>query len=331
MADRYRLLGAENSPYSVKVRSFLRYRGTPHEWMLRSQAQDEFQRLAKLPLIPLLVTPDGEGVQDSTPILERLEEEVGGPSIHPEDAALAFLSALVEEYGDEWGNKWMFHFRWAREADQRAASRRLVDDMMPGVEPDQVEGLAAGIRERMVPRVWFVGSSEQTAPLIEASFAAAVARLEAHLEHRDYLFGGRPAFGDFGLAAELYELSLDPTPAAVLEEAPRTLAWARRMLAPEERGPFESLEALLPTLEPLLADEIGGRFLPWSEANARAIAGGHEEFTVDLAGGTWTQKPQKYHARSLAALRRRFAALDGATRARLDPVLKRTGCLRWLE
>jgi glutathione S-transferase len=331
MADRYRILGAENSPYSVKVRSFLRYRGVPHDWVLRSQAQDEFQRLARLPLIPLLVTPDGEGVQDSTPILERLEEEVGGPSIHPEDPALAFLSALVEEYGDEWGNKWMFHFRWAREADQRAASRRLVDDMMPGVDPDQVEGLAAGIRERMVPRVWFVGSSAQTAPLIEASFAAAVARLEAHLERRDYLFGCRPAFGDFGLAAELYELSLDPTPAAVLEEAPRTLAWARRMLAPDERGPFESLEALLPTLEPLLADEIGGRFLPWSEANARAIAGGHEEFTVELAGGTWTQKPQKYHARSLAALRRRFAALDGATPERLDPVLKRTGCLRWLE
>ena len=28
---------------------------------------------AKLPLVPLVVTPDGEGVQDSTPIIERFE------------------------------------------------------------------------------------------------------------------------------------------------------------------------------------------------------------------------------------------------------------------
>ena len=105
----------------MKVRSYFRYKGLPHEWILRSPAiQAEFQKYAKLPLVPLVVTPDGEGVQDSTPIIERFEAG-RRPSLRPDDPALAFLSALLEEYGDEWGNKWMFHYRWALPA------RRLVD------------------------------------------------------------------------------------------------------------------------------------------------------------------------------------------------------------
>src|ERR687888_2816551 len=97
----YRIFGSELSPYSVKVRSYFRFKGLRHDWIARSPAvQAEFQKYAKLPLVPLVVTPEGEGIQDSTPIIERFEAKE--PSLRPDDAALAFLSALIEEYGDEW-------------------------------------------------------------------------------------------------------------------------------------------------------------------------------------------------------------------------------------
>ena len=96
------------------------------EWLLRSPAnQGEFQKYAKLPLVPLVVTPEGEGVQDSTPILERFEKAHPEPSIVPADPALAFISALLEEYGDEWGNKWMFHYRWRYQPDTWATAERI--------------------------------------------------------------------------------------------------------------------------------------------------------------------------------------------------------------
>ena len=44
--------------------------------------------------------------------------------------------------------------------------------------------------------------------------------------------------------------------------------------------------------------------------------------------GVFAQKPQKYHARSLAELRKKYAAVTD--KARLDPILERAGCLRWL-
>ncbi|MGI9591544.1 MAG: glutathione S-transferase family protein [Myxococcota bacterium] len=326
MSDVHRIFGAEVSPYSVKVRSYFRYKQIPHEWIVRGAAQmEEFKKYAKLPLIPVVVSPADEGSQDSTPIIEKIEAEHPEPSIHPDDPVAAFVSVLIEEFGDEWGNKWMFHYRWAREADQDSAAERIARTMMPDLAEEPLAGMVAQLKERMVGRVWFVGSSPQTAPQIEESFERAMPCLESHLADRKYLFGDRPAFGDFGLWGQLYNAWTDPTAGAIIKRHPNLAAWIKRMLEPKTEGAFEPWSALAPTLEPFLEQFVGALFLPWSAANAAAIAAGDEEFTVELEGRVYTQKPQKYHARSLAALRARYVAL--ADRAAVDAALEKSGCL----
>jgi hypothetical protein len=165
--------------------------------------------------------------------------------------------------------------------------------------------------------------------MIEASYRDALKLLEKHFTARPYLFGARPAFGDFGLWGQLYECWTDPTPGGMLrKEAKHVVAWIERMLGPKAEGDFESWDALAPTLLPLVERQIGMLFLPWSDANAKAIAAGQEEMSVRMPVGVWTQKPQKYHARSLAELRKKYAAVRD--KACLDPILERAGCLRWL-
>ena len=331
MSDRYRIFGAELSPYSVKVRSYFRYKQIPHEWISRSAAtQEEFQKYAKLPLIPLVVTPDGQGMQDSTPIIEAIEAKFPQPSIHPSAAPLAFLSALLEEFGDEWGNKWMFHYRWAREADQLSAAERLAKTMMPELQGDDLAGMISGIQDRMVNRVWFVGSSPQTAPQIEATFADFLTLLNRHLENRPYLLGARPAFGDFGIWGQIYNASTDPTAGAIIKSsAPQVEAWIERMLNPTAAGEFEDWPALQATLLPILQRHVGALFLPWSDANANAIAAGNDEFTTEIDGHQWTQKPQKYHAKSLAAIRKKYAGVQGDSE--LVSILESATCREWLN
>lgn len=326
----YRIYGSELSPYSVKVRSFFRLKGIEYDWIPRSPAvQAEFQKYAKLPLVPLVVTPEGEGVQDSTPILERFEASHREPSVVPPDPALAFISALVEEYGDEWGNKWMFHYRWRFQPDVWATSERIARQMMGEQGTLAVAQARAAIAERMMGRLGFVGSSDTTQPLIEASFGKALGLIEAHLATRPYMLGGRPAMADFGLWAQLYEAATDPTPGAIMRaSAPRVMGWVQRMLSPKVEGEFETLAALTPTLIPLLKDEVAGLFLPWSQANAEAIQRGDKIFSMTLGGLQWTQEPQKYHARSLGEIRRKHAAAKGAPG--LEPLLEKAGCLRWL-
>jgi glutathione S-transferase len=331
MAEQYRIYGVELSPYSVKIRSYFRYKGIPHEWIPRNQDKSgEYQKFAKLPIVPLVVTPRNEGIQDSTPIIDRVEADHPEPSIHPSDPVAAFISVLLEEFGDEWGNKWMFHYRWARDVDQIASAGRIARSMFAVTDESQLGAVVKQVRERMVGRVWFVGSNALTAPQIEDSFRAALAMLETHLAQRPYLFGSRPAYADFAMWGQIYNLWTDPTPGALIEaQAPKTLAWVHRMLFPRAEGSFESWESLEPTLMPLLKEQVGARFIPWTVANAAAIAGGREEFSVELAGRTWMQKPQKYHAKSLAVLRAKFAAI--ADRRALDAVLERAGCLSGLR
>lgn len=327
----YRIYGAELSPYSVKVRSYCRYKSIAHEWINRDMSRmKEFQALAKLPLIPLVLTPDEDVWQDSTPILEKMEARFSTPSIHPEDGVLNFISVLLEEFGDEWGNKMMFHYRWARDVDQISAANRLAASNMPEAGAEELVGISKMIRERMSGRAYFVGSSPETAEQIETSFKETMGLLEAHLANRAYLLGGRPCFGDFGLWAQVYEAWTDPTPKAVLEaDFPAVVAWVARMLDPKEEGDFEDWAQLSGTLMPLLREQVGANFLPWSAANAAALEGGAETFTVELKGEPYSQQPQKYHGRSLKVLREKYHAVR-ENRA-LAEVLREAGCLQWLS
>ncbi len=326
MTNIYRIFGAEMSPYSVKVRAYARYKNLPHRWLNRGgDNAAEYAKYAKIPIVPLVVTPEGEGIQDSTPIIERLETLFPAPSIHPEDPALRFLSELIEELADEWGNKWMFHYRWRRPIDQQASAGRLALAMNPAMDEATQQGFAEQIRTRMTGRVWFVGSNDATAPFIESTFHTALAQLDAHLATRRYLFGARPSFADFSLWGQVYNTWTDPTPCAIIEaRAQNVLAWIQRMLWPANEGEFEDWKTLEPTLSPILRDWAGQWFLPWSRANADAIARSpEEEFAVTLQGFEWRQKPQKYHAKSLETLRRKHAQL--ASNARLAAILSATG------
>jgi glutathione S-transferase len=325
----YRIFGSEMSPYSVKVRSYFRYKGIPHRWIPRNaDTEADYKSYAKLPIVPTVASPDGEGLQDSTPIIEAMEAQHPEPSIHPQDPVLAFLSALLEEFGDEWGNKLMFHHRWWAQVDQLASAQTLARLNLPHGDAEAVEARRRFILERMTGRGHFVGSSEATAALITDYWFELLDLLEPHLSARKHLFGGRPSFGDFGLSAQLYEASVDPTcGAGIRARGPAVLDWCHRMLEPRDDGPFETWESLEPTLTPVLA-YVGRYFLPWSDANARALAAGETAFTVMLAGRPYAQAPQKYHAKSLAALRARYAASRSDA---LDAVLAEAGCLPYLH
>ena len=324
---KYRIYGAELSPYSVKVRSYFRFKQIPHEWIIRSAAtMDEFAKFAKLPIIPLLVTPQLEGAQDSTLVIEQLEGLHPKDSIYPEDTTVNFVSTLLEEFGDEWANKWMFHCRWARDIDQIASAGRIAQLTQPDASSEQLGELTEQVRQRMVGRVGFVGSNAETAPQIEASLHLALEQLEVHLESRPYLLGGRPSFGDFSLWGQLYNVWTDPTNCALIEaKMPSLLAWIQRMLWPRIEGDFETWESLKPTLKPFIKAQIGELFLPWTQANAEAIAQGKDELSVQLNGQNWTQKPQKYHAKSYQVLREKYAALN--SHPATNELLQKTGCL----
>jgi hypothetical protein len=97
------------------------------------------------------------------------------------------------------------------------------------------------------------------------------------------------------------------------------------MVAPRAEGAFEAWPTLAPTLTPLLKEEVGALFLPWSAANAAAIVAGDKTFEMSLGGTAWSQESQKYQVRSLAEIRRKYVAAKAAPG--LEAILRESGCL----
>lgn len=334
MAEQlYRILGVEMSPYSVKVRSWFRYKGIAHRWEPPSpDNQREIQQRMKSPMAPLIITPEGEILQDSTLILEMLEVRHPKLATLPDDEGLRFVSTLLEDYGDKWGNKWLSHLRWTRPEDQQDTALRLSQafarDGLPSDRGMQI------IWEKMGPRRVFVGSNEQTAEQIEDSYRQALQLLEAHLAQHTFLLGERPCFGDFGLWGQLYCCLGDLTAGRWMQEtAPSVMRWVENLLEPAEwpgaTGGWATWENLSGTLFPLLQREIGNLFLPWSHANALALERGEEQMRVELEGREWVQKPQQDYTRSLATLSGLFSLLPDDSWCR--GVLAEAGCARWLQ
>ena len=330
--EHYVILGRPESGYSMKVRSAMRLKGVGYEWIDRSYKHEKlFQAHATVQLIPLVFRPDGTATQDSTPILEELEERHPEPSFHPGEPGLRFLSELLEEYGDEWSNKLMFHHRWGYRPDQRHRSGTLARGMLEG-HPLRIFAplMAPFVVRRMVPRMGYAGANANNAPLLIESWERLVAMLEAHLSDRAYLLGGRPAFGDFGLWGQIHQAFADPTCGGYLREhGPSVVAWIERMLDPKPEAEFETFDALAPSLRPIFEREVGPRFLAWSAANAEAWKAGNETTEFAMDGRLYTQRTFKYPAAGLARLRGKFQEV--AVDARLRTFLADTGCLGYLE
>ena len=324
----YRLFGAETSPYSLKVRSFLRYKGITFDWITRSRdTETDFRALARLATVPLLVSPDRPVSQESTRMLFALETSHPEPSATPEDPACAALSLILEDYGDEWLNKCMFQQRWGNKPDCDQAGLRALVQLSGGKRPRAWKAPSLQIAERMAERLPIVGAAPENWPALEASWRRFALRLNVHLKDHLFIFGGRPAFADFSLAAQFQQMLLDPTPAEWLKDrAPFVVAWSEHMDDPKAGGPFATLPELAETLEPLFAEEVAKTYLPWAHANAAAVRVESGRFSVTLEGGAFEQSAQKHAADAFAAVDRQVSRVLRDSHA-LQVFLGETHCL----
>ena len=330
----YKLFGSEISPYSIKVKSYLKFKNIKFKWITKSKSK-EFNENAKLPLIPLLLKNDDEPLQDSTLIIENIEREFPLNSIYPEDSRLIFLAALLEEYADEWMNKHMFHYRWSYEPDQNLTSKRIAADTiplytkyLPIISSLALEKGAETIKKRMIPRLSFVGSNENNKDQIEKSFKRLIDLLENHLRKFSYLFGERPSIADFAFWGQLYNCWIDITARNFINQRPNLVKWLKRMENPKVLGDFVGWGDVYLTIEPILEMEVAGLFLPWSNANQKALISNKESFSIDLENKKFIQNTQKYHAKSLKEIKLKYN--EFSVKESIKPILKNTGCLNYL-
>ena len=328
--ERYQLYGGGGSPYSQKMRAILHYRRLPFDWVqitpaIRSQIKHDGP-----PIIPILRLPEDQSLHvDSTPLAFQLEERHSERSIIPDDPAMAFLSNLIEDLGDEWVTKMMFHYRWDLEIDQMYSSRQIISDNSPGLRGDDLKQAAEAIRQRQVERMPLVGCTRQNKPIIERSFHELLAILDSFATRDEFIFGTRPSLADFGLFGQLKTLASDHTSMLIMRNTvPSVYDWVRRLEDSSGiEGEWHEFADMRPAVSELL--KFSARYyLPFLEANAIAHAEGADTLTVELAGRIFQQPTFKYQVKCYDRLRK---LLQNERVDALRSLLAETECLRYLE
>ncbi len=327
--------GSPGSPYTRKMLSLLRYRRIPYRYIQgRSEGDDELPE-PKVSLIPVFYFADeNDGLVaevDSTPIIRRLETEYPGRSVIPADPAVAFIDYLLEDYGDEWLTKAMFHYRWYYQDGIEMAGSVLPHYADVTESDEHLLTMKQMFSERQISRLFVVGSNDTTAVVIEESYQRFLTHLNNHLRKSPFLMGMRPGSADFGCLGQLTQLvQFDPTPAKIAaQEFPRVHAWVSKMedlsgLACLTDG-FFSPDEVPDTLIDLLK-EVGRTYVPVMLANYEAFEKGLDKVETTVEGKTWVQEPFPYQAKCLQWLRIEYAKLDVDDRTRVDAMLVGTGC-----
>jgi len=256
----YRLFTWELSYFSGKARAYLRYKermGDLGEGFEDILATPELVRGLLRPAtgsgaIPQLKAGDGRWVQDSSDIIDFVEARHAKVPVVPSVAVAprqALTCYLVELLADEWMVVPAFWERWHYS--------------LPGIEPNHVDYnamqwgsvFAAGApgKDRLAAGKWVfeemfgiseartnprgvyaglvqLGCTEATERAWWASMENILGLLDVHFGAHDFLLGGLPSLGDFGLFGPLYaHLYRDATSGFMLRtQHPIVSEWVER-------------------------------------------------------------------------------------------------------
>ncbi len=256
--SKYKLYGTEVSLYTGKARAYLRYKGIPFEEILSSATvyKEIIIPRTGVKYIPIIISPDDIAVQDTTEIIDFLEERFPDASVYPKTPLQHLVSLLFEVYADEWLVIPAMYYRWwFKEDNYNFIVKEFGRTSLPnGTEKEQFEmgETVAGYFGGALP---FLGATEKNHKMIEAWYEAFLDCFNLHLEAHPFLLGARPSIGDFGLMAPLYaHLYRDPYPGKIMKSrAPLVANWVERMNAPDPMsGNFLPDDTVPETLFPIL-------------------------------------------------------------------------------
>ncbi len=270
----YTLYGGPLSYFTGKARAYLRWSGLDFEERLATTEvyKDVILPRVGWPVIPVLIDPDDETLQDTSDIIDALERRHTILSVYPCDPAQRLAALLFELLGDEWLVIPAMQYRWAHNRDFAYAEFGKI--AAPDASPEQQYETGKARAKNFEGALPFLGIDPRTASEVETAYRKFLGQLDAHFAHHAMLLGDRPSIGDLGLYGPLYaHLYRDPASGALMKEiAPNVASWVERLRDIEpQSGAFLPDDDVPDTLLPILADQFRDQF-PVLESTARSLA-----------------------------------------------------------
>ncbi|RMY79180.1 hypothetical protein D0863_00169 [Hortaea werneckii] len=252
----YTLVGSELSLFTGKIKTYLQWKGIPHDVLLPSD--EVFKNIiipgAGIAMIPVLLIHDDQGslanakvLQDTKEIMDYFESmypKGPGPNylhlpmqhaVVPPTPNRAFAVQLFELLADEWLLTQAMYWRWYAPhlAKQRKFLAMEFGNSSTGglahLETQQAIG-----EKRMARFAGFtpgLGVSETTSPALEWQFHELLKLMESHFDQFPFLLGDEISLADFAFWGSFGpHLGRDPVPSFIIKtEAPGVWEWIERV------------------------------------------------------------------------------------------------------
>jgi glutathione S-transferase len=330
----YLVHGLTRSYFTRKMTGYLDYTDRP--WRLAPMGPEPAGHPAAnaagwTGAIPVVDTPSGQPMWDSTSMIEHLDQAPdlpAGRGVLPDDPTLRFLAYLLDDLSDEWFYRPAVGSRWCYDANTVTAGWQLAEELAV-----QVPVPGAIVRQMVVATMTgSLGRIGIQADQIDVWMSEVVVpwfrALDAHLRADaggGYLFGERPSIADFAVfGANAAHFVGDPYCRELADEhGPSVVAHTHRLRLPQEQtfGPWLDPGDVPPTLVAIVA-EAGRHYLPWvAEATVVGSA------VVELADGVTARiESSRFLEWARGVLLARYVELRCDA---LDAVLEEAGVLRY--
>ncbi len=318
--------GLTRSYFTRKVTGYLDYTDRP--WRLEPGFLDHSAAIEAgwNGGIPVMTTPDGVAMWDSTSIIEHLDHTTTPERrAQPADPTIRFLDHVLDDFSDEWFYRPAVGSRWSYPANTDPAGWQIAEELsvsvgLPG------SAVRAGVIQTMTDSLPKLGvSADNIDAWMDQTLVPWLRALDHHFGDGGYFFGARPSMADFAVfGANVAHFVGDPYCRELADEhGPRVVAHTHRLQLPQRQvfGDWIEPADVSDSLVAVLA-EAGRHYLPWvAEATVEGRA------PVDFGDGATAvieSTPFLDNARGVMLARYVAARSD-----ELDGVLERAGILRW--
>lgn len=276
MKTDYTLYSWQLSYFSGKMRGYLNYKGANFV----DKPINSYQLLYQIPkktgatVMPVVKTSQGEWLQDTTDIIDRLEQNHRDNAVLADTPKQRIASLIFEAWADEWWIPIAMHYRWSYPENYTLFEEEGGKALLP-YAPKFARNLAVQqAANRLRSYLPAVGVTPEQFGTMERWTNQMLDIFEDHFAQHAYLLGDKPSLGDFALLGPLYgHLNRDPAPKRnLLDPRPNLQAWVQRAHNGNQgQGSLLPDDEIPATLHPVFA-AIFNEFFPMISAYAEVIA-----------------------------------------------------------
>ena len=236
----YILWGTPHSLYTGKARSCLIKKGLAFVERCPSHTDYKARVRAAVGMVtfPVLETPEGQFIQDSTDIvtyLDSLDSPSSETFMTPSTPVQRVVARLIDGFGLAGMLQAAMHYRWSyRDEQELFLQTEFGRGLYAGADREARRNAGKRVMDFFSSSLPALGITNATVPAIEAAYEELLEALDVHFQSYPYVMGWRVSIADLGLIAPMYaHLGRDPYPTAMMKKrAPNVARWVERMQLP---------------------------------------------------------------------------------------------------